>query len=187
MPGHPESAFDCAACAALPGMEEVKPQDHKLDREVTARERHRAEVEIQTLRQELAALAAAGAVNAARLAAIRLAEDQWKVERATLEADRAGLEAQLQATNARWQAEQDQFSVKLDQLSERLKQRHQFAESLTVCLVSAMGLLKDAEAEDCECSKRRKLAENVIESYIRADDSDDSMPPSQDRNQAAAR
>ena len=164
-------------------MEEVKPQDHKLDREVTAR----AEVEIKTLRQELGALAAAGAVNAARLAAIRLAEGQWKVERATLEADRAGLEAQLQATNARWQAEQDQLSVKVGQLSERLRQRHQFAESLTVCLVSAMGLLKDAEAEDCGCSKRRKLAENVIESYIRADDSDDSMPPSQDRNEAAAR
>ena len=170
-------------------MEEVKPQDLKLDRKVA--ERHRLEVENQTLRQQLAAMAASDnverAVNAARLAANRLVEDQLKVERATLEADRARLEAQLQATNARWQAEQDQLSVKLDQLSERLRQRHQFAESLTVCLVSAMGLLKDAEAEDCECSKRRKLAENVIESYIRADDSDDSMPPSQDRNQAAAR
>jgi hypothetical protein len=177
-------------------MEEVKPREPKLDREITAQETIRLlEAKIRQLQQEVAAAARATieaqACQAARSAFCSQMEAQFEVERERLKADSARWEAQLQAHCAQWEAKQDQ-------LSEQLKHRQQLEESLTVCLVSAIGilkdakpegLLKDAKAEAC-CGCKRKRAEDLessLLSAIRANASDDYMPPSQGWNGAPAR
>ena len=165
------------------GMEEVKPQEPKLDR-ITDQEMIRLlEAKIKQLEQEVAAAASAETVeracHAARAAFCRHVEAQLQVERDTLQAE---WKADSARREARWQADCDRWDARLKQQQDQLKQRQQFEESLAVCLVNAIGLLKDAEAGACGCFKRRRLEDNVLESSllsaIRANDSDDSMPPS---------
>jgi hypothetical protein len=178
-------------------MEEVKPREPKVDWEITAQETIRLlEAKVQQLQQEVAAAARATieaqACQAARSALCSKIEAQNELERETLKVDSARRDAQLQADCAQWEAKQDHFS-------EQLKRRQQLEESLTVCLVSAIGilkdatpegLLKDAKAEACCGCKRKRPAEDLessLLSQIRASASDDYMPPSQGWNGAPAR
>ena len=176
-------------------MEEVKPREPKLDGELTDQETIRLlEAKIKQLQQEVAAAARgtieAQACQAARSAFCSRMEAQFEAERDRLKADSARWEAQLQALGAQWEAKQDHLSKCLEQHKEQLKQREeveeslqeqlnhrqQLAESLTVCLVSAIGL--NNASKSCGC--KRKRAEDL-------DGSDDYMPPSQDRKGAPAR
>ena len=176
-------------------MEEGKPREPKLDGELTDQETIRLlEAKIKQLQQEVAAAARgtieAQACQAARSAFCSRMEAQFEAERDRLKADSARWEAQLQALGAQWEAKQDHLSKCLEQhkeqlkqreeveesLQEQLKDRQQLVESVTVCLVSAIGQLKDA-SKSCGCKRKREDL----------DGSDDYMPPSQDRKGAPAR
>ena len=176
-------------------MEEVKPREPKLDGELTDQETIRLlEAQIKQLQQEVAAAARgtieAQACQAARSAFCSHMEAQFEVERDRLKAESARWEAQLQALGAQWEAKQDHLSKCLEQhkeqlkqreeveesLQEQLKDRQQLVESVTVCLVNAIGQLKDA-SKSCGCKRKREDL----------DGSDDYMPPSQDRKGAPAR
>jgi len=210
VPGHPDSVFyfwGVRGVARDIGMEEVKPREPKLDREITDQETIRLlEAQVQQLQQEVAAAARAiieaQACQAARSACCSQIEAQIELERETLKVDSARQEAQLQAHCAQWEAKQDQLSERLEQhqeqlkqreqfeesLQEQLKQHQQFEESLAVCLVTAIGLLKGAKAEpSCGCKRKRaEDLESPLLSQIRAA-SDDYMPPSQGWKRAPAR
>ena len=172
-------------------MEEVKPREPKLDGELTDQETIRLlEAKIKQLQQEVAAAARgtieAQACQAARSAFCSQMEAQIEVERDRLKAE----SARWQALGAQWEAKQDHLSKCLEQhkeqlkqreeveesLQEQLKDRQQLVESVTVCLVSAIGQLKDA-SKSCGCKRKREDL----------DGSDDYMPPSQDRKGAPAR
>ena len=162
-------------------MEEGKPREPKLDGELTDQETIRLlEAQIKQLQQEVAAAArgtiSAQACQAARSAFCSQMEAQFEVERDRLKAESARWEAQLKAYCAQWEAKQDHLSECLEQHKEQLKDRQQLVESVTVCLVSAIGQLKDA-SKSCGCKRKREDL----------DGSDDYMPPSQDRKGAPAR